>query len=61
MEKCDDANVGKFLYLFTKIPIDEIKKLSKLKDKEINVTKEYLAFEVTKLLEVKKLLKKQKI
>ena len=46
----DDANVGKFLYLFTKIPIDEIKKLSKLKDKEINVAKEYLAFEVTKIV-----------
>ena len=46
----DDANVGKFLYLFTKIPIDEIKKLSKLKDKEINIAKEYLAFEVTKIV-----------
>jgi len=46
----DDTNVGKFLYLFTKIPINEIKKLSKLKDKEINVAKEYLAFEVTKIV-----------
>ena len=46
----DDTNVTKFLYLFTKTPIDEIEKLSKLKDKEINIAKEHLAFEVTKIV-----------
>jgi len=46
----DDANVSKFLYLFTKLPISEIEKLSKLKNKEINEAKEVLAFEVTKFV-----------
>ena len=46
----DDNNVIKFLYLFTKIPIDEIKKLSLLKDKEINEAKKILAYEVTKIV-----------
>jgi len=45
----DDADVSKFLYLFTKIPLEEISKLSKLKDKEINEAKKILAFEVTKI------------
>ncbi len=46
----EDANVSKFLYLFTKLPINEIEKLSKLKNKEINEAKEILAFEVTKIV-----------
>ena len=46
----EDINVSKFLYLFTKLPIDEIKKLSELKNKEINEAKEILAFEVTKFV-----------
>ena len=46
----EDENVSKFLYLFTKLPIEEIKKLSKLKNKEINEAKEILAFEVTKFV-----------
>ncbi len=45
----DDANVEKFLKLFTKIKLAEIKKLSKLKGEEINVAKKILAFEVTKI------------
>ena len=45
----DDANISKFLNLFTKLPISEIKKLSKLKGKEINEAKKILAFEVTKI------------
>ena len=45
----DDVDVSKFLYLFTKIPLEEISKLSKLKDKEINEAKKILAFEVTKI------------
>ena len=35
--------------MFTKISLDEIKKLSKLKGKEINEAKKILAFEVTKI------------
>ena len=50
----DDNNVVRFLYLFTKIPIEEIKKLSSLKDKEINEAKKILAYEVTKLVRGKK-------
>ena len=46
----EDVNVSKFLHLFTKLPIDEIKKLSELKNKEINEAKEILAFEVTKFV-----------
>ncbi len=50
----DDKNVSKFLYLFTTLPIVEIKKLSALKDKEINEAKQILAFEITKLVRGKK-------
>ncbi len=46
----DDINVSKFLNLFTNLPISEIIKLSKLQDKEINVAKQILAFEVTKMV-----------
>ena len=46
----NDNNVSKFLYLFTKLPLDEIKKLSKLKDQEINEAKKILAYEVTKIV-----------
>ena len=45
----DDANVSQFLNLFTKLPLDEISKLSKLEGKEINEAKKILAYEVTKL------------
>ena len=44
-----DHDVSKFLKLFTKISLNEIKKLSELKDKEINEAKKILAFEVTKI------------
>ena len=44
-----DDKVESFLKLFTKIKLDEIKKLSKLKGKEINVAKKILAYEVTKI------------
>ena len=50
----NDNNVSKFLYLFTKLPIDEIKKLSKLRDQEINEAKKILAYEVTKIVRGKK-------
>ena len=45
----DDADVPKFLHLFTKLPLEEISKLSKLKGQEINEAKKILAFEVTKI------------
>ena len=45
----DDAVVSKFLHFFTKLPIEEISKLSKLKGQEINEAKKILAFEVTKI------------
>ncbi len=46
----NDKDVSKFLYLFTKLPIDEIIKLSALKDQEINEAKKILAYEVTKIV-----------
>ena len=45
-----DSDVSKFLYLFTKIPLSEIKKLSLLKNQEINEAKKILAYEVTKIV-----------
>jgi tyrosyl-tRNA synthetase len=45
----DDVDVEKFLKLFTDLESDEISKLAKLKDQEINKAKEILAFEVTKI------------
>ena len=44
-----DEKVESFLKLFTKINLDEIKKLSKLKGKETNEAKKILAYEVTKI------------
>ena len=44
-----DADVGRFLRLFTELPIDEIEKLEKLKDAEINEAKIVLANEATKM------------
>jgi len=46
----DDNDVSKFLYLFTKLPLREIKKLSVLKNQEINEAKKILAYEVTKIV-----------
>jgi tyrosyl-tRNA synthetase len=45
----DDADVSKFLHLFTKLTLEERSKLSKLKGQEINEAKKILAFEVTKI------------
>lgn len=45
----DDQDVGRFLRLFTDLPIDEIKKLESLEDQEINEAKKILATEVTKI------------
>jgi tyrosyl-tRNA synthetase len=45
----NDEDVDKFLKLFTKIDLKEIKKLSQLKGQETNEAKKILAFEVTKM------------
>jgi tyrosyl-tRNA synthetase len=45
-----DADVKKFLYLYTFLPADEIEELSSLKDKEINMAKQKLAYEITSLV-----------
>jgi tyrosyl-tRNA synthetase len=46
----DDADVGNCLSLLTFLPMDEVGRLSALKDAEINTAKETLAYEVTKLV-----------
>ncbi|QJW47111.1 tyrosine--tRNA ligase [bacterium BFN5] len=46
----DDADVSKCLALLTFLPMDEVRRLGALRDKEINVAKTALAFEVTKLI-----------
>ncbi len=45
-----DADVEKCLRMLTFLPMDEVKRLSSLEDREINKAKEILAFEVTKLV-----------
>ena len=46
----DDADVGRFLKLFTTEPLDEIERLSTLKGEEINEAKKFLAEKATALL-----------
>ncbi len=45
----DDRDVGKFLRLFTDLPLDEIARLEALQGSEINTAKIVLANEVTRL------------
>ncbi len=45
-----DADVEKFLCLYTFLPIEEIRELGSLKDQEINRAKEVLAYEITKII-----------
>ncbi|OPZ78439.1 MAG: Tyrosine--tRNA ligase [Alphaproteobacteria bacterium ADurb.Bin438] len=45
----EDADVGRFLRLYTELPISEIEKLEKLEGSEINEAKKVLADEATKL------------
>ena len=45
----EDADVGRFLKLFTELPMDEIARLEALEGQEINEAKKVLAFEATKL------------
>ena len=46
----EDADVGKFLKLFTELPLDEIAKLAALAGSEINEAKKVLANEATTML-----------
>lgn len=46
----DDSMVEKMLKLFTILPMDEVRRLSALKDAEINEAKKVLAFEATKMM-----------
>jgi len=45
----EDADVVRFLKIFTDLPLDEIERLGQLKDSEINEAKKILAFETTKM------------
>ncbi len=45
----EDPDVGRFLRLFTFLPLDEIARLERLEGAEINRAKEILAFEATAL------------
>ena len=47
---CDDRDVGRFLRLFTDLPLDEIANLEALEGAQINDAKVVLANEVTKLV-----------
>jgi tyrosyl-tRNA synthetase len=47
---CDDRDVGRFLKLFTDLPLDEIARLEALEGAEINDAKIVLANEVTALV-----------
>jgi tyrosyl-tRNA synthetase len=46
----EDADVGRFLRLFTELPLDEVAKLAALQGSEINEAKKVLANEATTLL-----------
>jgi len=46
---CDDRDVGRFLRIFTLLPLEEIRRLEELKDSGINEAKRVLAFEATKI------------
>ena len=46
----NDADVEKCLGLLTFIPMDEVRRLGALRDQEMNIAKQTLAFEVTKLI-----------
>lgn len=46
----EDADVGRFLRLFTELPLDDIARLERLKGSEINEAKKILANEATALV-----------
>lgn len=45
----EDADVGRFLRLFTELPLEEIARLERLQGAELNEAKKVLAFEATRL------------
>jgi tyrosyl-tRNA synthetase len=45
----EDGDVGRFLRMFTELPLQEITRLEQLQDAEINIAKEVLATEATRL------------
>ena len=45
----DDPDVEKFIALFTFLPMEEIKEISRLEGSELNMAKNVLAFETTKI------------
>ncbi|MGB8277677.1 MAG: tyrosine--tRNA ligase [Methylovirgula sp.] len=47
---CEDADVGRFLKLFTELPLAEIERLEALRDAEINEAKKILATEATAMV-----------
>ena len=51
---CEDGDVGKFLRLFTDMPLDEIARLELLKGAELNDAKKVLATEATAVLHGRK-------
>jgi len=46
----EDADVGRFLRLFTELPLDEVARLEKLEGAELNEAKKILATEATAML-----------
>ena len=46
----EDADVGRFLRLFTAMPLDEVARLEALRGAEVNEAKKILAFEATRML-----------
>jgi tyrosyl-tRNA synthetase len=46
----DDRDVQRFLALYTFLPMEEVRRLGQLPDREINEAKAVLAYEVTKLI-----------
>ena len=46
---CDDADLERFLKLFTFLPLEEISVVKNLKDVQLNMAKAVLAFEATKI------------
>lgn len=54
----EDQDVGRFLRLFTTLPLDEIQRLEKLKGSEINEVKKILADQTTEFLHGKEALRK---
>jgi tyrosyl-tRNA synthetase len=46
---CDDADVERFLKLFTFLPLEEINVVKKLTDAQMNMAKAVLAFEATRI------------